>query len=228
MAIKWVEVNNENLSYVEPVMKLYDQAFPIEVREPHNIFLESVHIAKTRKNNNYHFLVGLIEEELVSFATAHYFAEINSGFVVYIVTNPKLQNVGVGSKTLAKMEELLNHDAIQTGNSTIRAIFLETETHEMAHTEEEKKACMKRNRFFSRNHYEKYEEISYLQPPLYEDEEAVPLNLFVKNIDKMILTKHGIKEAIKTIYEEKYFLVNKIDKNILNNCLKKMKIEDAE
>ncbi|MBM7602498.1 GNAT superfamily N-acetyltransferase [Metabacillus crassostreae] len=226
MTIKWVEVTNENLSYFEAVMKLYDQAFPIEVREHHSIFHRSLTYAKMINQNNFHFLVGLIGDDLVSFATAHYFAEINSGFIVYIVTNPQQQNNGVGTKTLAKIEDLLKADAIHAGNSSIRAIFLETETEEMAHTEEEKKECINRNRFFSRNHYENYEQITYLQPPLHEGMEDFNLNLFIKNLSSTKNSKEDIKKAIKTIYKEKYLLVNEIDKEILNKALKKMGIED--
>ncbi|MGM0878477.1 MAG: hypothetical protein ACQEWV_28215 [Bacillota bacterium] len=93
-----------------------------------------------------------------------YFADVNSGFIVYIVTNPLIQSNGLGSKTLVKLEGLLNKDAISAGNLSLRAIFLETETQDMVHTEEEKEDCIKRNRFFDRNDYEKYEEIIYRQP----------------------------------------------------------------
>ncbi|MGM0878478.1 MAG: hypothetical protein ACQEWV_28220 [Bacillota bacterium] len=69
MTIKWVEITEENLFNLEMVIELYDQSFPIEVREPHNIFLRSLQYAKNRRPNNYHFLIGIEGDQLVSFAT---------------------------------------------------------------------------------------------------------------------------------------------------------------
>ncbi|MDX8364705.1 GNAT family N-acetyltransferase [Cytobacillus sp. IB215665] len=96
MAIKWVEITEENFTEFERVLELYNQVFPIEVREPQYIFYRSLQYAKERRPNNYHFLVGMKENQLVSFATGHYFAGVNSGFIVYIVTNPLIQSKGLG------------------------------------------------------------------------------------------------------------------------------------
>ncbi|MCM3163210.1 GNAT family N-acetyltransferase [Metabacillus litoralis] len=226
MTINWVEITEESLEHYESAMKLYDQAFPIEVREPHQTFLRGLQY--TKRPNNYHFLVGLKGNQLASFATGHYFAKINAGFIVYIVTNPEIRNKGLGSKTLLKIEELLNKDALLAGNSTMKAIFLETETPEMVHTEKEKQDCLKRYQFFSRNGYEKCDEIPYLQPALHDEMGDIPLDLFIKNLDINKRSKDEIKNAIVTIYKEKYQLVNGIDKSIIDNCLKKMEIEDEE
>jgi GNAT superfamily N-acetyltransferase len=227
MTMKWDEITHDNLTHIEKVLKLYDQAFPIEVREPHNIFLKSLQYARNRMPNNFRFLIGFEGEQLVSFATGHYLADVNSGFIVYIVTNPLVRSKGLGSKTLSKLEELLNKDAISAGNTSLKAIILETETQDMVHTEEEKEDCIKRNRFFDRNDYKKYKKIVYLQPPLHDEGGEIPLNLFIKNLQKNENTKEEINEAIRAIYKEKYYLVNEIDKKILNNCLKKMKLGNA-
>ncbi|MBY6036978.1 GNAT family N-acetyltransferase [Fictibacillus nanhaiensis] len=227
MTVEWVEITKDNLFNLEMVMELYDLAFPIEIREPHSVFLKSLQYAKTRSPNNYHFLIGLEGDQLVSFATGHYFAEVNSGFIVYIVTNPLVRSNGLGSKTLVKLEDLLIKDAITAGNSSLKSILLETETQDIVHTEEEKEDCIKRNRFFARNYYKKYEEIIYRQPPLHDEVGDIPLNLFIKNLDSIKQSKEDVKKAIRTIYKEKYFLVNGIDKKVLINCLEKMGIEDT-
>ncbi|WP_250886723.1 GNAT family N-acetyltransferase [Bacillus sp. SM2101] len=201
MTIKWVEVIEENFIELEMIFELYNRVFPIEVREPQEIFLRSLQYAKERRPNNYHFIVGKKENQLVSFATGHYFADVNSGFIVYIVTNPLIQSKGIGSKTLEKLEDLLNKDAISAGNLSLSAIFLETETQEMVHTEEEKEDCIKRNRFFANNDYEKYEKIIYQQPSLHDEVGDLPLNLFIKNLDITKQSKEDIKKAIRTIYK---------------------------
>jgi hypothetical protein len=226
VTIRWDEIKYDNLNHLEKVLKIYDQAFPIEVREPHNIFLDSLQYARRRKPNNYRFLVGLEGEQLVSFATGHYLAEVNLGFIVFIVTNPLVRSKGLGAKTLLKFEELLNQDAVSAGNTSLRALILETEKQEMVHTEAEKENCINRNRFFKRNSYEQNEEIHYLQPPLHNGESNIPLNLMIKEFQKYKVTLEEISEIIRVIYQEKYFLVNGIDKKVLNNCLEKMGIEN--
>ena len=97
----------------------------------------------------------------ISFATGNYLADVNSGFIVYIVTNPLVRSKVLDSKTLVKLEGLLNKDAVSAGNTSLKAIILETETEEMVHTEEEKEDCIKRNKFFERNYYMQYERIDY-------------------------------------------------------------------
>lgn len=222
MTIRWDEITYDNLTNLEKVLKIFDQSFPIEVRESHNIFLGSLQYARSRMPNSFRFLVGFEGEQLVSFATGHYFADVNLGFIVYIVTNPLVRSKGLGSKTLSKLEELLNKDAVSAGNVSLRAIILETEKQEIVHTEAEKEDCFKRNRFFERNSYKQYEEIDYLQPPLHNGESNIPLNLFIKKYQKNDVTKEEISEFIRVIYQEKYCLVNGIDKKVLRNCFEKM------
>lgn len=222
MNIRWDEISEDNLSHIDKVFKLYDLVFPIVVREPHTIFYNGLHYARQRKPNNFRLLIGFEGEEIISFATGHYLEEVNSGFIVYIATNPHARSKGIGSKTLEKLEELLTEDAIAAGNSSLNAIILETETEDLVHSKKEKDDCKKRNEFFKRNGFKKSEGISYLQPPLHNEDEAVPLNLFIKNPQE---NEQDIKKFIYAIYKEKYYLVNGIDKEVLNNCLIKMELD---
>ncbi|MEH7250929.1 GNAT family N-acetyltransferase [Neobacillus niacini] len=222
MNITWDEVTIDRLHHFEKVLPLYDLVFPIEVREPHEVFMKGLHSAKTRKPNSFRFLVGLDEEQLVSFATGHYLEEVNAGFIVYIATNPKVQGNGIGSKTLLKMEELLNQDAKTAGNPNLETIILETETQDMVHTKEEKENCVKRNQFFERNHYKKVKKFKYLQPPLHQAHGPVPLNLFIKSLQGNESSIETIKKIIHAIYKEKYYLVNGIDEQVLKDSLQKM------
>lgn len=222
MTIRWEQITFDNLTNIEQALEMYDQAFPIEVREPHSIFIESLNYPSLRAPNSYRFVVGYEGDQLVSFATGHYFADANFGFIVYIAIDPNVRSKGWGSETLSKLEELLNQDAISAGNSALKAIVLETEKIEMVHTEGEKEDCIKRNRFFERNGYKQLKEVVYIQPPLNAGENSVPLNLFINSHD---ISQQEIAEFIQVMYREKYFLVNGIDKKILSNCLEKMGIE---
>lgn len=222
MEIRWEEIKGDYLDHLDEVFKLYNNTFPCEVREPDTIFLKSLAYAEKEKHNNFRFIAGFEGEELVSFATGHYLADVNSGFIVYIVTNPAVRSKGLGAKTLLKMEQLLKEDAIRAGNLSLESLILETETEEMAHTEAEKDDCVKRKIFFERNDYKQFEGIHYLQPPLHSGDKSILLNLYLKTLQETELTHKEVIEIIRAMYKEKYEKVNEIDKNILNHCLEKM------
>ncbi|CAG9621550.1 GNAT family N-acetyltransferase [Sutcliffiella rhizosphaerae] len=221
MTIIWKEIKDENSLVLEEIFKFYDNAFPIEVREPHDIFYKSIQYGRQNNLNNFRCLVGFEGKTIVSFATGHYLANVNAGFIVYIVTNPHLKSRGLGSKTLKKMEELFIEDAKLAGNTTLSEIYLETEKEEMLHTEQEKADSLRRNAFFNRNGYLLCEDVTYYQPPLNGEDQIIPLNLFVRNISP---SEQGMDSVIKAIYQEKYLSVNQIDERLLNKCLVMMGI----
>jgi hypothetical protein len=222
MEIRWEEITGKHLDHIEEVFKLYNQTFPFEVREPNSILLKSLAYAENEKLNTFRFLAGFEGEELISFATGHYLADVNSGFIVYIVTNPVARSKGSGGKTLVKMEQLLKKDAIRAGNSSLESYILETETEEMARTSEEKEDCLKRKTFFERNEYKRFEGIHYLQPSLHSGDNSIQLNLYLKTLNESVITAKEVKEVIRAMYKEKYEKINEIDKNVLNGCLEQM------
>lgn len=223
MEIEWIEISSTETTIFENAMNLYEQAFSIEVREPQKVFRRSLE-SIMNDDNNYRFLAGMEDQQVIAFATGHYFADVNTGFIVYIVTDPNVRSRGLGYKTLAKLEELLNDDAIRAGNSAIDMMILETETEEMVHTKKEKEDCIKRNNFFKRNNYIPIYNIEYKQPPLYEGDSSIPLNLFVKNQRKSELTMEVLHNTIFSTYQEKYYFINQINKVILDQCIQEMGI----
>ncbi|MBB6445344.1 GNAT family N-acetyltransferase [Bacillus benzoevorans] len=222
MSISWIEITLNNQIYLEKAFQLYDRSFPIEVREPHQILLNSLQYAEKQNANHFHFLIGLEKEELVSLATAHYLAEVNAGFIVYLAVSENRRKKGLGSRTLQQMERLLNEDAALNKQQNISAISLETEKYEEGSSMVEKEACEKRNLFFKKNSYQVYDEIHYFQPPLHGEGACVPLNLLIKTMGKEFCTKEECREIIKAMYREKYAGVNGIDKKILSNCWEEM------
>ncbi|WP_242520430.1 GNAT family N-acetyltransferase [Halobacillus kuroshimensis] len=226
MEIDWVEISEVDTELFDKLMAFYEQAFPVEVREPEEIFKISMKHAEINDFNNYRFLVGMEGEQIISFATGHYFAEINTGFIVYIVTNPSIRNRGLGSKTLTKLEEMLNEDALNAGFSALDRIVLETETSDMVHTNEEKEACIKRNKFFERNKFTLTNVIDYKQPPLHNSDVSIPLNLYEKKYKGGETTKETLEEVIIVLFKEKYYDINKIDKSVLANCIREMGVEN--
>lgn len=217
MEIKWKEITCDNQHFLETVKKFYDQVFTLNVREPHQLFLKSL-IQATTGRNNYHLLAGFDGEQLVSFAAGHYFTDVNSGYIVYIATEPYVRGRGIGMQTLQAFEHLLINDAYSAGYANLGAIILETEKADLALDDMSKRDCMKRNHFYEKNQFELCEGISYVQPPLHPGEQPVPLNLFVKNLQNK-QSVNQIKELIKVMYREKYERINGIDKLVLEDCL---------
>lgn len=227
MEHKWAEITDDYLFNLENVFALYDTAFPIDVREPHDVFMKGLKYAKNSCPNNFHFLVGLEGGQVVSFAIGHYLADVNSGYIVYIATHPLARGKGLGSQTLRKMEELLIQDAKAADHSILKSMILETEIEEQVHSKVEKEDCIKREHFYEKNNYKRHDDIHYLQPPLNGGEESIPLHIFTKNFQGNTLEREDVRRLIQAVYREKYYHVNGIDINILRHCLEEMGIDRA-
>ncbi|MBH0165497.1 GNAT family N-acetyltransferase [Fictibacillus sp. 7GRE50] len=226
MEITWKEVTFSNQENLKEALTLYHNSFPIEVREPESVFLQSLKNAEANRPNHYRFLVGYLEDELISVVTAHYLADVNAGFIVYLVTNPQIRSKGLGAKSLQKIEEVLQQDSIHAGNESLKAIVLETETQEMVHSEKEKEDCIKRTNFFMKNGFYKVEDFLYFQPPIHDDGVDVPLHLFMKQETEHEISKSEVKRIVKAMYVEKYHHGNGIAKEVLNRSYSKMNLEN--
>ncbi|EIT87236.1 hypothetical protein A374_01304 [Fictibacillus macauensis ZFHKF-1] len=212
MSLRWEFITEEHSPYISQVFSLYDEIFPIEVREPHHVFRNGLHGEAAKY---YYFLVGIEEDHVVSFATAHYLPDVNTGFIVYLATSPTVQQRGLGSLTLEVMENKLQEAAKKAGNHSLRALALETERAEDAHTVEERVDSDKRQRFFKKHGYKKATECAYVQPPLYPGGQPVPLYLLLK-------TQHAlssVQEIVASMYRYKYETVNEIDSKVLQALL---------
>ncbi|WP_461673157.1 GNAT family N-acetyltransferase [Priestia megaterium] len=223
MDIIWKEVTLKDSEILQSILKVHDKTFPYEVREPHEIFYNSLEYQNSCFPDSFRFLAGFHKNKLCSFATAHYFSKINFGFIVYVVTSPFIRNLGIGSLTLSKIEELLTKDAKAAGFEFLEGIALETEKVEFATTGKEKIDCIKRNFFFEKNNYNHIDEIKYVQPPLRQGDDLIPLNFFIKT-NKTKITNQMINDIVKEIFKNKYQKINKLPTNIIKECLDKILI----
>ncbi|WP_338450846.1 GNAT family N-acetyltransferase [Niallia oryzisoli] len=227
MTIKWEEITKDSRIHLEEVLKLYDEAFPIDIREPHHIFDKALESFGQNPPNTFRFLVGLKNGRPVSFTTGHYLAKANCGFIVYLGTDHHERSKGLGSQALRVIEEYLNRDAVLAGNDSIKAFVLETEKLEAAETEAEREACLKRDHFYKMNGYQIYKDIDYVQPPLNGGNEIIPLKLLIKKRQQSEITAAEVQKLIYAMYVQKYLLVNNISIKELNGCLKAMSIPAA-
>ncbi|SDY99006.1 GNAT family N-acetyltransferase [Thermoactinomyces sp. DSM 45892] len=225
MDITWRKLTSEDEVFIQKVFEIYDQSFPDEVRESHDVFYRGLVSQKSSFPDSYTFLVGYQNEnEICSLATAHYFSKLNMGFVVYLATNPHIRSRGIGSMTLNKIEEILMNDAKKAGYHSLKGIVLETEKEELSHTELEKRNCTRRNRFFEKNQFINLKNVKYLQPPLKQGDQPVPLHLLLKQYEETV-GYDEIERMIEEIFKKKYQEMNQIHVKVLEECLTSMRLD---
>jgi GNAT superfamily N-acetyltransferase len=225
MKIYWQEINAQNEKLWNQAITLYEKSFHIDLREPSSVFRRSLEISLSTGPNAFHFLVGYDEQQkVIALSTAHYFADVNFGFIVYLVVDTFLQGHGIGSQLLVQTEELLQKDAVV---SPLRGIILESERVEDAETEQEKKECQRRNRFFAFNHFEFLNDVTYFQPPLHSTTKPVRLNLWVKlRVGTPGLNAREVEELVDQMYTEKYFRMNQLEPAQLEICKERLIIRN--
>ncbi|MGM9931336.1 GNAT family N-acetyltransferase [Pradoshia sp.] len=215
MDIEWKELDlHDSDSLLNEALHLYDESFPEEVRESHDLFRRSLTLSSSE--NVYHFLVGLENGKVISMATAHYFARANFGYIVYLAAHPEKRGIGLGKKTIEEMRRRLQLDAKASGYPSLSAVVLETEKETTAHDEEEYAINLKRLKFFESLGFQ-IAEVEYVQPPLFHGQIPVPLYLQMNILDETAsLTP---EDTIEVLYKEKYNKVNQISSKELELCL---------
>ena len=222
MALEWKEIIDTTDELLKQTLSLYHSCFPEYVREDNSVFYESIRQREKNIPNHFHFLVGVMNEKIVSFATAHYLADINSGYIVYLAADPKERGKGYGKQTLLKMEELLGNDATHAGHPSLTGLFLETEREIDAKNEEEYRENINRLQFFNHLGLRPVKECNYLQPPLYKEQTPVPLYLAFKPI--VSGAEPDCERAIKAIYYEKYHKMNHVSLSVHQDCMASSRI----
>ena len=218
MVLEWKEITHLEDGLLKKAFSLYHTCFPKYVREEEEVFYESIRQIENNLPNRYHFLVGLLDDKVVCMATAHYMAETNCGYIVYIATDPEVRGKGLGKKTLLKMEELLSDDAKKAGRSSLLGISLETEREIDAKNEEEYEETINRLQFFQHLGFSPVKHHYYVQPPLYKDQIPVPLYLAFKPLTDN--QEIDFQQLTKAMYYEKYYKMNKIPLPVLKNCMR--------
>ncbi len=218
MGIEWKEITDLEDGLLRKALSLYHDCFPEYVREDECVFYESIKQRDNNAPNKFHFLVGIVNNKVICFSTAHYLAEVNCGYIVYIAADPKERGKGLGKQTLLKIEELLNKDALDAGQTFLKGIFLETEREIDAENEEEYKENVNRLQFFNRAGFTPIKDFPYVQPPLYSGQTPVPLYLAFKPLTCKENFDYG--QVVKAIYHEKYHKMNKISLSVLDDCMK--------
>lgn len=233
LTLRWHDVTVIDSQLLMQAIDLYERFFRLELREPREVLTLGIVKNDALQPNAFHFLVGVEREEhdksnaprVVALSTAHYLADVNIGFIVYLLVEPACQNTGLGSQLLSEMERLITLDAKAAHASPLRGMILETERAEDAHTDDERIDCERRARFFNRNGYHVLPGVFYLQPPLQKTTAAVPLHLFAKGCSgSPAFSGDEVRRIVHAMYRDKYRRINGIDMSVLNECEARLQV----
>ncbi|EII6305152.1 hypothetical protein LG932_000627 [Staphylococcus pseudintermedius] len=214
----FVHIQSTQDPWYVPALAFYMDKLDPLVTEDESVFEQSLKTEKTQYD--FVFLVGIENDEVVSFATAHYEATTNVGFLVYLVSEHGDNCEQYLKATLEQIEKDVNQISNQLHGRDVNFFMFES-TFESpdVDTETADKIAFRR-RFLAQHGYEKQSDITYLQPSLNRNGKPVPMELYIKaNIP---LTKDIYGTSIKSAYIIKYVFANRIPRHVIYPLLVKM------
>ncbi|ARJ50954.1 hypothetical protein [Staphylococcus lutrae] len=203
-----------------PALAFYMDKLDPLVTEDESVFEQSLKTEKTQYD--FVFIVGIENDEIVTFATAHYEATTNVGFIVYLLAQPDEQCESRLKSMLEQIEKEINKISNQRHGRDVNFFMFESTLESPDVDTETAHKIAFRRRFLVQNGYERQNDITYLQPSLDRNGKPVPLDLYIKaNIP---LTKDIYGTSIKSAYILKYVFANRIPRRIIYPLLVKMNL----
>lgn len=199
-------------------LEMYEDIFKAEVREDRHVFIHSLTSDYIQKH--YIFLVGLIDDTVVSLSTGHYEPTTNSAFIIYLMTHPEYRNQRVGAQTLEKIEKELHKHAQDAHGRDANMIMLESFGVEVYDDESKQEDAIMRKNFFNRHGYEIQQDFPYIQPNPQKSLPPTPIDLYIKQY--LPLQKDVIAPSIRSCYINKYIHGNENDREFVYELLESM------
>lgn len=204
----------------EKALQLYDAKLDISLSEDSSIFKRSLENNKTE--NDYAFVVGVENNQVVSLATAHYEATTNAAFLIYLIAQDGPNHDELITLTLQEVEKQLNHLSKEVHDRNINFIMFEVPKESSMIDETTDEVLEHRRQFLYEHEFEKQEEIDYIHPNYVINEESEKVDLFIKsNIE---LTKDIYGTSVKSNYILKYVFANGISRDIIYPLLEEMNL----
>ncbi|REH85172.1 hypothetical protein [Staphylococcus felis] len=216
--MEFVQIKSTQDRWYAPAMAFYKDKLDPLVTEDEAVFVQSLKTEKTQ--NDYVFLVGIHDQKVVSFATAHYEATTNAGFIIYLIAEKGPQCKTFLKSTLDAIETGVNALANQLHGRDVNFFMFES-TFESPNVDNDTADDIAfRRRFLMQNDFDKQTDINYLQPSLNRNGKPVPLELYIKT--NIPLTKDIYGTSIKSCYILKYVFANRLPRKIIYPLLIKM------
>jgi GNAT superfamily N-acetyltransferase len=174
---------------------LYRRVFPKDEQMPKRYFYEHLVEEKLGLSRPFHFhyFVGIKGDRVLGFGCCTYLALVNMGFIDYLAVDSGAKGQGVGTVLREKLVEVLREDA--------RKHELEDLTAVLGETREESPWL---RRLQSQGAFAL--DIDYLQPPLEDHKNPVPLVLYVQPVAQPFdsLTTDEVRQVLYTLYRRLY------------------------
>ncbi|KIX90878.1 hypothetical protein TP70_05215 [Staphylococcus microti] len=216
--MKFIQIKSTQDPWYEPALDFYTGKLDALVTEDESVFVQSLKTEKTQ--NDYVFLVGIEEERVVSFATAHYEATTNAGFIIYLLAEHGDNHETYLEETLKQTEAQINVLSNQLHGKDVNFFMFESTFESPDVDSKTADDIAFRRRFLTQHGFEKQTKIPYIQPSLDRNGKPVPLDLYIKaNIP---LTKDIYGTSIKSCYILKYVFANRLPRKIIYPLLVKM------
>lgn len=216
--MEFVQIKSTQDPWYKPALAFYQGKLDPLVTEDESVFVQSLKTEKTQ--HDYVFLVGIEEDKVVSFATAHYEATTNAGFIIYLLAQPGDQCEHYLAETLSEVKKGVNRLANQLHGREVNFFMFES-TFESPNVDNDTASDIAfRRRFLTHHGFEKQTELNYIQPSLDRNGKPVPLDLYIKS--NIPLTKYIYATSIKSCYILKYVFANRLPRKIIYPLLVKM------
>ena len=216
--MKFHTIHSLEDAYYQKAVEFYNKQLDVDFFEDSIITKRSLQNNKTE--NDYVLIVGIVKENIISLATAHYEATTNSAFLVHLLAVVDSNYDEIISQTLNEVETHLN---ILSNKVHARDInFLMIEVPKLDNSILDNQLIKRRHHTLLENDFEQQYDIDYLHPNYTFEETPIRTDLFIKsNIE---LTKDIYPASVKSNYILKYVFANGISRDIIYPLLEKMNL----
>lgn len=216
--MKFIQIKSTKDPWYQPAIDFYTGRLDPLVTEDESVFVQSLKTEKTK--NDYVFLVGMEDGRVVSFATAHYEATTNAGFIIYLLAEHGDNHETYLEETLYQTEACINVLSNQLHGKDVNFFMFESTFESPDVNSQTADDIAFRRRFLTQHDFEKQIQIPYIQPSLDRNGKPVPLDLYIKaNIP---LTKDIYGTSVKSCYILKYVFANRLPRKVIYPLLVKM------
>ncbi len=206
--------------YYDKAITFYNQQSDVNFYEDSYIIERSLKNNKTE--NDYAFLVGIQDDEIISLATAHYEATTNSAFLIHLIANDTPDYEDVLINTLQEIEHQLNQLSNKVHSRDINFVMVEVPKTDHPLKDINQQVLTQRQQLLLSNGFERQSEIDYIHPNYSKIDSPFKVDLFIKsNIE---LTKDIYPASVKSNYILKYVFANGISRDIIYPLLVKMNL----
>lgn len=193
--------------------QIYESSFPPEEREPREVLIRGANPELGR------VIEAQCDGKTVGIATLSFLKTIQAIFLVYLAVRNDIRGEGIGKYLFKEACNISTGSLAEQGYSPCGVIWEVEMPNETGITPAQQTLRKRRIEFFERLGGELLTmDFQYHQPPLEGGLSAVPLDLMAYRLNGSVLFPDA-HEIVKSIYQEKYVAINKIEQKVVDQLL---------